>query len=80
MKKSVIIITSLQIYFFYQKVYYFIIYTIKMSTMIININACAIKKLHKYGVTIEYDPVKENRGYVLTPSSIDGRLEKCAHF
>ena len=43
--------------------------------------AYAIRKLHKYGVTIEYDrTVKENHGYVFTPSSIDGRPDKCVRF
>ena len=49
-----------------------------MSTKIIDMDAYAIRKLHKYGVTIEYDPtLKENRGYVFTPSSIDGHPNKC---
>ena len=52
-----------------------------MSTRIIDMDAYAIKKLHKYGVTIEYDrTVKENHGYVFTPFSIDGRPERCVRF
>ena len=52
-----------------------------MSSRIIDMNGYAIRKLNKYGVTIEYDPtVKENRGYVFTPSSIDCRPEKCVRF
>ena len=52
-----------------------------MSTKIIDINAYAIRKLHKYDVTIKYDyTVKENRGYVFTPSSIDGHPKKCVRF
>ena len=44
-------------------------------------DAQAIRKLQKYGVKIEYDPtVKENRGYVFTPSSIDGSIKECLCF
>ena len=44
-------------------------------------DAYAIKKLHKYGVTIEYDPtVTENRGYVFTSSLIKCRPERCVRF
>ena len=52
-----------------------------MSTKIIDMDAYAIKKLHKYGVTIEYDrTVRENHGYVFTPSAIDGHSKKCVRF